>query len=137
MLRKILSNGVPISLADKEPFEVSISSVDKAGTAIESYLKHTDDGALESSDLEWLLLVNLIANIIGAVGHENDLINRLQLLIYDLFCLIMNWFKVLEHRDNKSPIYFVGIKILEMAFQLEAEVWHGKVSLEKVPKMVV
>jgi hypothetical protein len=52
MLRKILSNGVPISLADKEPFEVSISSVDKAGTAIESYLKHTDDGALESSDLE-------------------------------------------------------------------------------------
>jgi hypothetical protein len=49
----------------------------------------------------------------------------------------MNWFKVLEHRDNKSPIYFVGIKILEMAFQLEAEVWHGKVSLEKVPKMVV
>ena len=52
MLRKILSNSVPISLADKKPLEVSVCFKDKAGTAIEGYLKHTDDGALESSDLE-------------------------------------------------------------------------------------
>lgn len=52
MFRKILSDGVPISFTDKESFKVFIGSVDKAGTAIEAYLKHTDDGALESSDLE-------------------------------------------------------------------------------------
>ena len=130
MLWKILSDCVPISLADKEPLEVSVCFKDKAGTAIEGYLKHTDDGALESSDLEWLLLVDLIANIIGAVGHENDWINRLQLLLYDLCWLIMNWFKALEHWNNESPINFVGIKVLVVASQLVTKVWHGKVSFE-------
>jgi hypothetical protein len=31
----------------------------------------------------------------------------------------------------------MGIKVLEVAFQLETEIRHGKVSFEQVPKLVV